>query len=82
MSAFEICSGLFNNPQLKWLLSVDQAFCESYACFDVHSGVIEILSFSCIALFSVTVAAAILECQIAKKSKQLHTGNILAQSYA
>ena len=38
MSTFEICSGLFNKHQLKWLLSVDQAFCESYTCIMIGAG--------------------------------------------
>ena len=32
MSALEICNALFDKHQLLMLLSVDQAFCESYTC--------------------------------------------------
>ena len=47
VSAFEICSGLFDKHHYKWLLSIDQAFCESYTCIPLHMGSLGGLQLFC-----------------------------------
>ena len=63
-----------------FLFNFESTSCKNHSdtnLVKIHSAVIEILSFSCSALFLVT--AAILESQTAKKIQQIHTRNILVQ---